>query len=94
MLSPGKIGAFSINHFLALKPQSHLFHVIVFIAGMVDVLSVVDVQVLGVLCVVSISTAKHSDRRYVVHEQVNLQHVEVIAYTQLDENILMHVEHA
>ena len=94
MLSPGKIGAFSIDRFLALKPQSHLFHVIAFVAGTVGVLSVVDMQALRVLCVVPVSTAKCSDRRYVVHERVNLRHVEVIAYTQLEENILMRVERA
>ena len=77
-----------------LKPQSHLFHVIAFVAGTVGVLSVVNVQALGVLCVVSVSTAKRSDRRYVVHKRVNLWHIEVIAYTQLNENILMCVEHA
>ena len=91
-LPPGKVGGLVIDCFLALKPQSHLFDIIAFVAGTVGVLSIVDVQAFRVFRVVSVGTAECSDRSNIVHEQVNLGHVEVIAYSQLDEGILMPVE--
>ena len=42
-LLPGVVNGLVVDSFLALKPQGHLFDVIVFVAGSVGILSVVDV---------------------------------------------------
>ena len=42
-LSPGMVGSLVVDCLLVLKPQGHLLHIIVFVAGSVGILSIVDV---------------------------------------------------
>ena len=92
MLPPGVVSGLVMDGLLALKPQGHLFDVIAFVARLVGVLSIVDVESFRVFCVVSVSTAEHADRRYVVHERMDLGNVEMFMYSKLDEDVLMHME--
>ena len=40
---PGVVSGLVMDGFLALQPQGHLFDIVTFVAGLVGVLSVVDV---------------------------------------------------
>ena len=41
-LSPGMVGSHVMDCLLALKSQGHLFNIIMFVAGLVGILSIVD----------------------------------------------------
>ena len=94
MLPPGVVSGLVMDGLLALKPQGHFFDVITFVARSVGILSIVDAEWFRVFCVVSISTAKCSDRRYIVHERVDLGDVEMIADSKLDEDAFAHMKQA
>jgi len=91
-LFPGVVSSLVMECLLMLKPQGHLFDVIIFVAGSVGVLSVIDVKAFRVFSIVSVSAAEHSDRGYIVHEQVDLGHIEMITDAKLDEDVFMRCE--
>ena len=94
MLPPGVVSGLEMDGLLALKPQGHLFDVIAFVARSVGILSIVNVESFRVFCVVSVSTAKCSDRRYIVHERVDLGDIEMIADSKLNEDAFVRMEQA
>lgn len=80
------------NSFLSFKPGDHLRKLVLTIGCSICVFRKVDMEMLGMFCVIIVSRSKEPYRRGVVKEGVELQEVEVIPDAEFDKDSFARME--
>ena len=89
---PRNIGFMTEELLPSFQPHRHLGIFIFRVGFSVSLLSVVDVELLGSLCIIVIGGSEKLDRRHVMLIGMEFWDVEMVADTEIDKNILVYME--
>ena len=81
-----------VNSLLVLQLQGHLFDAVTFVAGLISLLCIINVQLFQKFCVLAIFTTNGSDGVDVVLDSMELGDIEVFMETMFNKDILVKVE--
>jgi hypothetical protein len=77
------------DFFVAFKPDRHLWEFVLPICGTPSILCKIDMKTFSIFGVAVVSRAEKLDAQEVVIKKMELWNIEVIAYAQVNKNVLV-----
>jgi hypothetical protein len=77
------------DFFVAFKPDCHLWEFVLPICRIPSVLCKIDMKTLSIFGVAVVCCAEKLDVHEVVIKKMEFRNIEVVSYTQVDENVLV-----